>query len=131
MRDDCLNRERCRRQTNDLIAASVRARELGLPVSESLNACVLLFGSHVSAMPVDTLVHRVSLRLGIVPPRTSPEATTDVLEAALQPRDYFAFHVNVIRLGREVCQAPRPRYEVCPLSERCGSSQATVPGLRR
>jgi endonuclease-3 len=100
-------------------------------VGRKTAACVLLFGSHVPAMPVDTHVHRVSLRLGIVPPRTSPEATTDVLEAALQPRDYFAFHVNVIRLGREVCKAPRPRCEVCPLSERCGSSQATVPGLRR
>jgi len=100
-------------------------------VGRKTASCVLLFGSHVPAMPVDTHVHRVSLRLGIVPPRTSPEATTDVLEAALQPRDYFAFHVNVIRLGREVCKAPRPRCEVCPLSERCGSSQATVPCLHR
>jgi len=100
-------------------------------VGRKTAACVLLFGSHVPAMPVDTHVHRVSLRLGIVPPRTSPEATTDVLEAALDPSDYFAFHVNVIRLGREVCRAPRPRCEVCPLSDRCGSSQATVPGRHR
>ena len=95
-------------------------------VGRKTAACVLLFGSHVPAMPVDTHVHRVSLRLGIVPPRTSPEATTDALEAALDRRDYFAFHVNVIRLGREVCKAPRPRCDVCPLSERCGSSQARV-----
>jgi endonuclease-3 len=75
----------------------------GLPgVGRKTAACVLLFGSHVPAIPVDTHVHRVALRLGLVPPRTSPEATTDALEAALEPRAYYAFHVNLIRLGREI-----------------------------
>jgi endonuclease-3 len=88
-------------------------------VGRKTAACVLLFGSHVPALPVDTHVHRVSLRLGLVPPRSSAEATTDALEAALDPADYYAFHVNMIRLGREICKAPRPRCEVCPLRERC------------
>jgi len=92
----------------------------GLPgVGRKTAACVLLFGSHVAAIPVDTHVHRVSLRLGLVPPRTRPDATTDALEAALDPRQYYAFHVNLIRLGREICHAQRPRCEVCPLNERC------------
>jgi endonuclease-3 len=90
-------------------------------VGRKTAACVLLFGSHVPALPVDTHVHRVSLRLGLVPPRTSPEATTDALEAALDPRQYYAFHVNLIRLGREICKAPRPRCEVCPLHQRCAA----------
>jgi endonuclease-3 len=90
-------------------------------VGRKTAACVLVFGSHIPALPVDTHVHRVSLRLGLVPPRTSPEATADVLEAALEPRDYYAFHVNLIRLGREICKAPRPRCEVCPLAERCAT----------
>jgi endonuclease III len=88
-------------------------------VGRKTAACVLLFGSHVPAIPVDTHVHRVSLRVGLVPPRTRPEAATDALEAALDPRDYYAFHVNVIRLGREICKAPRPRCSVCPLRQRC------------
>jgi endonuclease-3 len=96
----------------------------GLPgVGRKTAACVLLFGSHVPAIPVDTHVHRESLRLGLVPPRASPEGTTDVLEGALRPRDYYAFHVNVIRLGREICKAPRPHCEVCPLNERCNTSR--------
>ena len=41
------------------------------------------------------------------------------LEAALDAPDHYAFHVNVIRLGREICKAPRPRCDVCPLRERC------------
>jgi endonuclease-3 len=97
-------------------------------VGRKTAACVLLFGAHVPAVPVDTHVHRVSLRLGLVPPRTSPEATTDVLEAALDPRDYYAFHVNMIRLGREICKAPRPRCEVCPLQLQCQTSRAISAG---
>lgn len=99
-----------------------RALELltDLPgVGRKTAACVLLFGAHVPAIPVDTHVHRVALRLGVVAPRTSPEATTDSLETRLDSRDYYAFHVNLIRLGREICKAQRPRCEVCPLRERC------------
>ena len=90
-------------------------------VGRKTAACVLLFGSHVPAIPVDTHVHRVALRVGLVPPRASPEVATDALEAALDPRDYYAFHVNVIRLGREICKAQRPRCAVCPLNERCAT----------
>jgi len=88
-------------------------------VGRKTAACVLLFGSHIPAIPVDTHVHRVALRLGLVPPRASPEATTDVLESFLPPSAYYAFHVNLIRLGREICKAPRPRCEICPLQPRC------------
>jgi len=93
-------------------------------VGRKTAACVLLFGSHVAALPVDTHVHRVALRLGLVPPRTTPERTTDVLEAELDPRQYYAFHVHVIRLGREICKALRPRCEVCPLREGCAYASA-------
>jgi endonuclease-3 len=100
--------------------ATAMATLTSLPgVGRKTAACVLLFGSHVAALPVDTHVHRVALRLGLVPPRTTPERTTDLLEAELDPRQYYAFHVHVIRLGREICKAARPQCEICPLRERC------------
>jgi endonuclease III len=95
-------------------------------VGRKTAACVLLFGAQLPAIPVDTHVHRVSLRMGLVGPRTSPVATTDALEAALDRRDYYAFHVNVIRLGREICKAPRPRCELCPLRERCQAGRGVT-----
>jgi len=95
-------------------------------VGRKTAACVLLFGSHVPAIPVDTHVHRVNLRLGLVPPRTTPDATTDFLESALPKRDYYAFHVNLIHLGREICKAPRPRCEICPLRSRCATGALAV-----
>ena len=104
-------------------------------VGRKTAACVLLFGAHVPALPVDTHVHRVALRLGLVSAKASPEATADALEAELDPRQYYAFHVNVIRLGREICKAPRPRCEICPLQDRCASAGAsarrTTRGSRR
>ena len=98
-------------------------------VGRKTAACVLLFGAHLPAIPVDTHVYRVAQRVGLVAPGATPEATTDALEAALDPSAYYAFHVNVIRLGREICKAPRPRCEVCPLAERCRFRQSgTTPG---
>ena len=108
-----------------------RALELltSLPgVGRKTAACVLVFGSHVAALPVDTHVHRVSVRLGLVPPRASPEVTSDALESAIDPHDYFALHINLIRLGREICKAPRPRCAVCPLRERCRTARVTIAG---
>jgi len=114
--DDCVRLpdvRRMRRQTAvDLLT--------DLPgVGRKTAACVLLFGAHVPALPVDTHVHRVALRLGLAPPRASAEATADILEASIDPPAYYAFHVNTIRLGREICKAPRPRCTICPLRERC------------
>lgn len=84
-------------------------------------ACVLLFSLGRPAMPVDTHVHRVSLRLGLVPPRTSPERTQLVLEALLgdEPNRVYAFHVEMIAHGRQICRAQRPKCLECPLREHC------------
>lgn len=93
---------------------------LTLPgVGTKTASCVLLFGAHLPALPVDTHVHRVALRTGMVPPKTGPDQTTTMLEAAIPPEDYFAFHVNLIRHGREICKAQRPRCEVCMVRSRC------------
>ncbi len=88
-------------------------------VGKKTASCVLLFGAGVPAIPVDTHVHRVSLRLGLIPPRATPDQAADLLEAAIPLKDHHAFHVNLIRHGREVCKAPRPRCDLCVLRTRC------------
>jgi len=116
--DGCVRLQDPRQMTR----ADATSSLIQLPgVGRKTAACVLLFGSHVPAIPVDTHVHRVALRLGLVAPRTGPDATQDALESGLKPRDYYAFHVNMIRLGREICKAPRPRCEMCPLRAGCQS----------
>ena len=88
-------------------------------VGRKTAACVLLFGAHVPAIPVDTHVHRVALRVGLVQPRTTPDAACDVLEAAIPPAEQYAFHINLIRLGRQICKAQRPHCPSCPLQAGC------------
>lgn len=90
-------------------------------VGSKTAACVLLFSLGLPAMPVDTHVHRVSLRLGLVPARTSPERTQLVLEALLgtNAQQVYAFHVEMIEHGRLICRAQRPKCLECPLREYC------------
>lgn len=89
-------------------------------------ACVLLFSLGRPAMPVDTHVHRVMLRLGVVPPRTTPEGTARALEALIGPDPHrvYAVHVETISHGRQICKAQRPKCDICPLKELCDYAQS-------
>jgi len=80
---------------------------------------VLLFSLGKPAFPVDTHVHRVTQRLGLIGPRASREKAHRILEETLPEDTYYAFHLNVIRHGREVCVAGTPRCEGCVLSDIC------------
>ncbi|MCC6629553.1 MAG: endonuclease III [Chloroflexi bacterium] len=82
-------------------------------------ACVLMFGLGLPALPVDTHVHRVSRRLGLIPDRMSAEAAHAALEALAPPADAYRLHVDLIRHGRRVCRAPTPRCAVCVVRDLC------------
>lgn len=90
-------------------------------------AIVLLFSLGRPAFPVDTHVHRVTKRLGLIGPRTSREKAHDELEALLPPQAYYAFHLNVIRHGREVCASRKPRCEDCSLRDLCAYDREKKP----
>ena len=84
-------------------------------------ACVLLFSLGMPAMPVDTHVHRICCRLGLVPPQMSPEGTQAVLEAILgdDAQRVYAVHVEMIEHGRTICRAQKPKCSDCILREHC------------
>lgn len=82
-------------------------------------AIVLLFALGRPAFPVDTHVHRVSTRLGLIPNSTSPEKAHILLERLVPPAWYYAFHLNLIAHGRQVCTARSPRCPACPLKTHC------------
>jgi endonuclease-3 len=89
-------------------------------------ACVLLFSLNKPAMPVDTHVHRVAGRLGLIPAGTSAEAAHEQLERMVPPEQVYSFHVNLIRHGRKICKAPRPRCAECPVIALCPYPAKTV-----
>ena len=87
-------------------------------------AIILLFSLGMPAFPVDTHIHRVSKRLGLIPTHASREKAHELLEALLPPQTYYSFHLNLIRHGREICQARRPRCGLCVLRDLCAYYQS-------
>jgi endonuclease-3 len=82
-------------------------------------ACVLAFSLDRPALPVDTHVFRVATRLGLLPPRASTAGAHRILRDLVPPRLRVSMHVGLIRHGRTICRAGRPRCEVCPLNDLC------------
>src|SRR5574341_1035485 len=82
-------------------------------------AIVLCFSLGKPAFPVDTHIYRVTGRIGLRPEKMTVEQAHPHLEGLFPPETYYAAHLNIIRLGREICQARRPRCEVCPIIKLC------------
>lgn len=82
-------------------------------------AIVLQFSLDKPAFPVDTHVYRVTGRLGLRPVSMNVEKAHPHFEALLPPQTYYAAHLNIIRLGREICLARKPNCPACPLQDLC------------
>lgn len=82
-------------------------------------AIVLCFSLGRPAFPVDTHVYRVTGRIGLRPEKISVEDAHKYMEGILPPETYYAAHLNIIRLGREICHARGPQCARCPLLEVC------------
>lgn len=93
---------------------------VGLPgVGPKTAACVLLFSLDRPHFPVDTHVHRLSLRLGLVGERATAASAQAALQAAVPPDLVYPLHMGLIRHGREVCVARRPFCSQCVLADLC------------
>ena len=103
--------------------AEVEEYLLSLPgVGPKTAACVLAFSLGRPVLPVDTHMARVATRLGFLAPGT-PSASAHRLMADLVPPNLrISMHVGLIRHGRAICRAGRPRCEVCPLRDLCPTS---------
>lgn len=82
-------------------------------------AIVLQFSLDKPAFPVDTHIYRVTGRLGIRPSKMSADKAHRYLEGAFPPDAYYPVHLNLIRLGREICHPRNPECTRCPLQEVC------------
>ena len=104
----------------DLPDAEARAYLTSLPgVGPKTAAVVLSFALGRDALPVDTHVHRVSRRLGLIPANASAEKADRLLHDLVPDGLRTRLHVALIRLGREICKAPRPLCRQCPLKDLC------------
>ena len=83
------------------------------------------------AIPVDTHVHRVARRLGLVPAKVSAERAELLLHDLVPDGLRTSLHVGLIRLGREICKAPTPRCALCPLKDVCPTAPRYLPERRQ
>jgi endonuclease-3 len=82
-------------------------------------ACVMMFSLGRAVLPVDTHVHRVTKRLGLIPPKAGADRAHDLLQTLIPPYETYAFHVRFIRHGRKICHAQRPDCPACPILSLC------------
>lgn len=90
---------------------------------------VLLFSLGKSAFPVDTHIHRVTGRIGLRPEKMSREQAHQHLAGLFPSETYQAAHLNLIRLGREVCHPRRPNCPDCVLQSLCDYYKKSLMGL--
>ena len=82
-------------------------------------ACVLMFNLDRPVMPVDTHVHRVSKRLGLIGPKVNADQAHEIFARYTPAGWVYPLHVNLIRHGRQICHAQRPECTRCSLYEQC------------
>ena len=89
-------------------------------------ACVLMFNLGRPVLAVDTHVHRVAKRLGLIGPKVSADAAHDQLPELLDDAQIYSFHVHLIEHGRRICHAQRPTCGNCPVQRECDFFQGHV-----
>ncbi len=92
----------------------------GIPgVGPKTAACVLMFNLGLPVMPIDTHVHRVAQRLGLIGPKVNADQAHEVFDKMTPPQWVYPLHVNLIRHGRQICHAQRPECTRCALYQEC------------
>lgn len=82
-------------------------------------ACVLVFSMGRAAFPIDTHVHRVTKRLGWIPPNASADKAHALLKDTVPPDVRYELHVQLIAHGRTICKARTPLCSGCVLFDLC------------
>ncbi len=96
-----------------------RSALLALPgVGRKTANLVLGLGFGIPAICVDTHVHRIANRLGLVA-TTNPEDTEHALEEVLPRTLWIDINDLLVTFGQHVCHPTSPRCSACPVSERC------------
>jgi endonuclease III len=111
-----LNLRRLGKQSDDEIIDFLTSLK---GVGKKTSACVLLFSLGRDVFPVDTHVHRICNRLGLVHNCKTPEKTFDAMKAVLPRGKAYSLHINLIRFGRKICRSGNPLCGICPLYKEC------------
>lgn len=79
---------------------------------------VVTIGFGKPGICVDTHVHRISNRLGIVETKT-PEQSETALRGILPRRHWISYNDLLVTFGQNVCKPISPLCRTCPVSDLC------------
>lgn len=79
----------------------------------------LSFACGRDVFPVDTHIHRIAKRLGLIQPNCSAEKAHYELPLIIPEGKSYPFHMNLIYFGRQICNARKPLCDQCPLTDYC------------
>ena len=109
---DCI----CEMNPQEVIETFCQLKGIGIKTI----SVVLAFSCGVDIFPVDTHVHRLCNRIGLVKPQTkAAEKTFEQMQDRVPEGKAFSFHINLIQHGRRICRARKPLCDQCPLQEIC------------
>lgn len=80
--------------------------------------CVLAHAFHKDALAVDTHVHRISNRFGLIGTK-NPEETEIELKKIFPQKDWRYINLLLVKLGQNTCRPISPRCKTCALNDIC------------
>jgi endonuclease-3 len=87
--------------------------------------CVLVYAFEKPAIPVDTHVHRISNRIGLVNTK-DPDATERELEKVIPKEFWIELNDLMVQFGQDICRPIGPKHEECPIAEICDYYQGIL-----
>jgi len=103
---------------NDTVPEDM-AELLSLPgVGRKTANCVMVYGFHKDAIPVDVHVHRISNRIGLVTTGT-PDETEEKLMKIVPKKFWLPLNDLFVQFGQTICKPIGPKHEICPIAEYC------------
>jgi len=102
------------------VTPRIRADLMTLPgVGPKTADIVLSYGYGEPAIAVDTHIHRVTKRIGLLHEKAAPADVKNVLENSLPREEYSYADGAILRIGKEYCKPGKPRCGECPLEKLC------------
>ncbi len=79
----------------------------------------LMLASNRDLFPIDVHIHRIMIRLGIIPEKITPEKSHSVLSPLIPKGRAHELHMNMLSFGRTICTARNPKCSICDLRRMC------------
>jgi len=101
--------------TEEAFALFTKVKGIGVKTM----AVVMMFACGRDVFPVDTHVHRIARRLGLVPEKADAVKTYRLMAPMVPPGKSYSLHMNLLEFGRTICTARKPKCLECPLYDLC------------